>query len=328
MTIDAIPHDNGPVSGGPGDLFERYTRDRPVRVENVKPHGASARSTRGPSIAVCLTSYNRIECAKINQEIFKLNFRTPFFVAHACSGAQKQPYLEDAFIWCAPGSLNAGGMDLIQRSLKLACERFAPDYLVHLEADTWILDEQVILRFIREMERNPRLLLATCAWSSVSPWRRARRAIRELVRRPSGLLKHQFDIVDFAAQFFIVRNDPAVMRCILDMRPDERRRAERQLYDAYVKRFGLETVLRMREREPVHPHNRQSCEVLALYCQHWPASGTAEPRSPDEANGERPDRIGKREALLRYPEICRGAAIQRLLNATSFEYYNPGASRW
>jgi hypothetical protein len=171
-------------------------------------------------------------------------------------------------------------------------------------------------------------LLATSAWTSVSRWRRARHVIRELVRRPSGLLKYQFDIADFTAQFFIVRNDPAVLRCILDMRPDEKRRAERQLYDAYVRQFGLDTVLRMREREPVHPHNRQSCEALALYCHHWPASGTAEPPSPDKARGERPDRIGKKEALLRYPQISRGAAIQRLLNATSFEYYNPGASRW
>ena len=325
---DVIPHDNGPVSSSPGDSYGRYTCDHAVRVENIKTREASVRSPREPSIAICLTSYNRIECAKINQEIFKLNFRTPFLVAHACSGAQKERYLEDAFIWCAPGSLNAGGMNLIQRSLELACDRFAPDYLVHLEADTWILDEQVILRFVGEMERNPQLLLATSAWSSVSRWRRARHAIRELVRRPWGLLKYQFDIVDFTAQFFIVRNDPAVMRCILAMRPDENRRAERQLYDAYVKQFGLDTVLRMREREPVHPHNRQSCEALALYCHHWPASGTAEPRSPDEAHGERPDRIGKREALLRYPQISRGAAIQRLLNATSFEYYNPGASRW
>lgn len=326
--IDVMPHDNEPMRSSRGDFYGRYTCDRALRAENTEAKDPSVRSAREPSIAVCLTSYNRIECAKVNQEIFKLNFRTPFLLVHACSGAQKERYLEDAFMWCAPGSLNAGGIDLIQRSLELACDRFAPDYLVHLEADTWILDEQVILRFVREMERDPRLLLATCAWSSVSGWRRARRAVRELVRRPSALLSHQFDIVDFAAQFFIVRNDPAVVRCILDMRPDEKRRAERQLYDAYVKRFGLDTVLRMREREPVHPHNRQSCETLALYCQHWPASGTAEPPSPDEARGERPDRIGKREALLRYPQITRGVAIQRLLNATSFEYYNPGASRW
>jgi hypothetical protein len=318
----------GGVSSSPGDFYDRYTCDRAVSTGNAKTKDASASATREPRIAICLTSYNRTECAKINQEIFKLNFRTPFVLVHACSGAQKERYLEDAFIWCAPGSLNAGGIDLIQRSLGLACERFAPDYLVHLEADTWILDEQVILRFVREMERNPRLLLAASAWTSVSRWRRARRAMRELLRRPSALLTHQFDIVDFAAQFFIVRNEPAVLRCILGMRPEETRRADRQLYDAYVQRFGLDTVLRMREREPVHPHNRQSCEALALYCHHWPASGTAEPRSADEAHGERPDRIGKREALLRYPQISRGAAIQRLLNATSFEYYNPGASRW
>lgn len=37
--------------------------------------------------------------------------------------------------------------------------------------------------------------------------------------------------------------------------------------------------------------------------------------------------IGKKEALLKFPQICRGESIQRLLNATSFDYYNPGASR-
>jgi len=326
--IDVKPHDNEPARSSAGEFYGRYTCEPAVRVETTKRKDASVRPNREPSIAICLTSYNRTECAKINQEIFKLNFRTPFLLVHACSGAQKERYLEDAFTWCAPGSLNAGGMDLIQRSLRLACDRFAPDYLVHLEGDTWILDEQVILRFVGEMERNPQLLLATSAWTSVSWWRRARHAVRELVMRPSGLLKYQFDIVDFAAQFFILRNDPALLRCILNVRPDERRRAERQLYDAYVSRFGLDTVLRMREREPVHPHYRHSCEALALYCQHWPASGTAEPLSPREARGERPDRIGKREALLRYPGVSRGAAIQRLLHATSFEYYNPGASRW
>jgi hypothetical protein len=284
-------------------------------------------TSREPSIAICLTSHNRIDCAKINQEIFKLNFRTPFRVVHACSGSQKEAYLEDAFIWCEPKPLNAGAINLIQRSFELACQRFAPDYLVHLEADTWILDEEVILRFVNEMERNPRLLLATSAWWPASPWRRARHALRAAVRQPSALLRHDFDIGDFATQFFIVRNDPAVLQCILGMPGDEKQRAERQFFDAYARRFNLDTVLRMREREPVHPHNRQMCEALALYCQHWPALGTAEPRPPGDPDYGAREQIGKREALLKFPQIFRGEAIQRLLNANSFDYYNPGASR-
>ena len=283
-------------------------------------------SAREPSIAICLTTHNRIDCAKINQEIFKLNFRTPFRVVHACSGAQTEPYLEDAFVWCEPKPINAGAINLIQRSFELACERYAPDYLVHLEADTWILDEQVILRYVREMERNPHLLLATSAWWSVSRWRRVRHAIGAAIRKPSTLLKHRFDIIDFSTQFFIVRNEPAVLWCILDMPVNEKRRAERQFFDAYVSRFSLDTVLRMREREPVHPHNRQMCEALALYCQHWPAKGTAEP-NPKSRRHAGLDQIGKKEALLKFPRIRRGEAIQRLLSTTSFDYYNPGATR-
>lgn len=282
---------------------------------------------REPSIAICLTSHDRVDCAKINQEIFKLNFRTPFRVVHACSGAQKERYLEDAFVWCEPQPINVGAVNLIQRSFELACERFAPHYLVHLEADTWILDEQVILRFVHEMERNRHLLLATSAWWTVSRWRRARYAIRAAFEKPWALLKHRFDIMDFSTQFFIVRNDPAVLRCILDMPATGQRRVERQFFDAWLSRFGLDTVLRMREREPVHPHHRQMCEALALYCQHWPARGTAEPRSLQDPHFAGCDQIGKKEALLRFPQIRRGAAIQRLLSANSFDYYNPGASR-
>jgi hypothetical protein len=188
--------------------------------------------SRLPSIAVCLTTHNRIDCAKINQEIFKLNFRTPFRVIHACSGPQAEPYLEDAFVWCEPRPINAGAINLIQRSLELACQRYAPDYLVHLEADTWILDEQVILRYVRQMARNPRLLLATSAWWSVSPWHRVRNAVGAAIGSPSAVSRHRFDIIDFSTQFFIMRNDPAVLRCILDMPINEHRRAERQFFDA------------------------------------------------------------------------------------------------
>ena len=283
-------------------------------------------TSRSPSIAICLTSHDRIDCARINQEIFKLNFSTPFLVVHACSGAQKKPYLEDAFTWCAPKPINAGAINLIQRSFELACERFAPDYLVHLEADTWILDEQVILGFVHEMERDPHLLLAASAWWSVSPWRRFRHAVRAAIKKPSALLEHRVDLIDLSTQFFIVRNDPAVMRCILDIPHDENRRAERQFFDAYLSQFNLSTVLRMREREPVHPHHRQMCEAMALYCQHWPARGTAEPGTLEDWR-HCGDQIGKKEALLRFPRIRRGESIQRLLTATSFEYYNPGASR-
>lgn len=284
-------------------------------------------TSREPSIVICLTSHDRIDCAKINQEIFKLNFRTPFRVVHASSGPESAPHLEDAFIRCEPKTINAGAINLIQRSLELACARFTPDYLVHLEGDAWILEEQVILDFVDEMERNPHLLLATCGWRAISPWRRIRNTIRTAITQPSTLLKPHFDLADFSTQFFIVRNDPTVLRCILDMPGNERLRAERQFFEAYSRRFNLDTVLRMRAREPVHPHNRQMCEALALYCQHWPARGTAEPRSFKDLRYAGPDQIGKKEALLRFPRIRRGESIQRLLQATSFEYYNPGASR-
>lgn len=55
-----------------------------------------------PRIAVCMTSYDRIDCARINQEIFKLNFTHSYILIHATSGINAEPYLEDVFVRTKP----------------------------------------------------------------------------------------------------------------------------------------------------------------------------------------------------------------------------------
>jgi len=208
---------------------------------------------------------------------------------------------------------------------------------VHLEADTWLLDETVLTGYLRQMVERPSLLLATSAWLAPSgsaigrawedfvelPWGSQR------LRRLRGIrTRRRWDIRDFATQFFVIRTDPEMVDCILSMHPDNHRLAERQLFEAFIARFELDRVLRMREREPVHPHNRWACERLALHSEHWPALGTAvDARPVGHPLRAAPESPGKKEALLRHPNVRKGDALNRLLSATNYDYYNPGAAR-
>jgi hypothetical protein len=96
-----------------------------------------------------------------------------------------------------------------------------------------------------------------------------------------------------------------------------------------VARHGLDRVVTLHEREPVHPDNRHSCEALALFAQHWPARGLArDPRSRGHLLYVSPQADGKRESLQRFPQMRHGSHLQRLLQADNLDYYNPGALRY
>ena len=178
----------------------------------------------------------------------------------------------------------------------------------------------------------------TSAWSEVSgsrreqAWREARAASRRLASFPRALRslrsRVRARILDFSTQFFVIRNDQRVVACLLGMRPDGRTHAERELFDAYLARFDLDTVLRMTEREPVHPTYRYACPPLALHCEHWPAAGTYDdPRAPSDPLYVSPTTPGKREALLARPALRAGETLNRLLASDDLGWYNPGALR-
>jgi hypothetical protein len=291
-------------------------------------------------VVFCLTSHNRIDCARINQEIIKLNYRRDYGIVHACSGAQKAAYLEDAFGWFESKPLHSGAINLIQSGIRLSLETFDPKWIVHLEADTWLMDECVITDYLSRLEADPTVVLATSAWMPTRPSRTGRAlydiedlawARRRARRLRSIGARSRLDVSDFATQFFIMRTDPRLVDCVLAMRPDERRHAERQFFDTVIEHFPIDAVLRMREREPVHPHNRWSCARLSLHSEHWPALGTAgeDPtRPPGDPVRASPSMPGKREALLRHPDLRKGDALNRLLRATDYDYYNPEAARW
>jgi len=134
---------------------------------------------------------------------------------------------------------------------------------------------------------------------------------------------------DFSTQFFIMRNEPALIDQVLAMIPDEHKLAEDAFFEAFTRKFGIDRVLRMAEREPVMPANRYWCHAQDLYCQHWPPKGTAhDPRHWWDPLYVRRNFDGKRETLQRYPHIRNGENLNRLLNATDLTFYNEGAIRY
>ena len=103
---------------------------------------------------------------------------------------------------------------------------------------------------------------------------------------------------------------------------------EQAVYRSFMEKYAHRNFLRLRDREPIHPFNRYVCEKLALYSQHWPARGTAnDTRDPTHPRYISPAADGKRETLVKFPSVRKGKYIQKLLNAESLDYYNPGASR-
>jgi len=286
---------------------------------------------------VCLTTFNRIDCVRINQEIIKLNYDKSFPIVHACSSDEYEPYLEDVFVRCERKDLRTGALDLLQRAIQVAMERFSPEYIIHLEGDTWIMDENVIHTNIEKMDRDGRLMICTSAWDE--DWL----AFRYL-EKPSLLTKvniafakvvRRFDVPYYlqcadslATQFFIARAIPDMLECFNNVLYVKGRDLEQAVYRSFMNRYNKNNILRLHEPEPIHPFNRYVCESLTLYSQHWPAKGTAN----DVRHATHPRYIsplvdGKRETLLKFSHIRKGKHIEKLLTAKSLDYYNPGAAR-
>ncbi len=292
-------------------------------------------------VAICLTSHDRLDCARINQEIFKLNFSHPYIVVHASSGAKASQYLEDAFVPCQPLPHFAGAFSLMRNAIKAAL-LFEPDFFVMLDGDTWLLEEKPLLRMIQHLKDNPDLLMATCAWMKLPRFRVSRLAmeLNEIVHIPASRWQRflslpqriTYDAVDFCTQYFILRNHPPLIDLFCTMSIDDQRLVERQWFDHFSAHFSLKQVLRIWEREPVHPNHRFACEPIGLHSEHWPAAGTyGNPQKKSKLYFVSPDAPGKREALEKYANIRKGESIQRLLKSTDSDqlaYYNAGAKRY
>jgi hypothetical protein len=286
-------------------------------------------------VVVCLTSFNRTDCARISLEIIKLNWAYKWPVVHACSGAGYTRYIEDVLVQREPLPLTAGAADLLLASMRAAVAHFGAEYVVHLEADTWVFDQKVIKRYLQALADRPEAVIAASSWSTdcLPQWTRSpsrgRRLRAQLARvlRPLGFRYGVRERKSISTQFFIARATPAFMDMLADIRVKDDDFLEKILYSAVVERFGQRSIIGMKEREPVHPVFRSSCEPLTLYCQHWPSAEDAP--GVDIAPDLNPaDRLrGKKECLASAPLMRHGPYMQKLLHSTDLDYYNGNARR-
>ncbi|WP_109480819.1 hypothetical protein [Paraburkholderia sp. C35] len=280
-------------------------------------------------VVVCLTSFNRTDCARISMEIIKLNWPRKWPVVHACADSGYARYIEDILVRREPKPLTRGAHDLLAASIEAAVSQLNADYVVHLEADTWIFDQNVIVRYLERLEKSPHALIAASSWSAdrIPEWARShdpRKRIRARLApwlRRCGLRYGIRDGHSLSTQFFIAKCSPVMIDVIRSLRPSDGDILEKLLYEGVVRRVGRRAVLGMNEREPVHPNFRDVCEPLSLVCHHWPSAADAPHRDPF-------DRLqGKKEWLQAACLRTHGPHMKRLLTETDLSYYNGAAKR-
>lgn len=284
-----------------------------------------------------MTTFNRIDCARINQEIIKLNYKKPLPIIHACSSTNYQEYLENAYLYRKPLSLQHGALDLLKESIKLAMEKFSPEYIIHLEGDTWIMDENVIYNLISEMDKDPNLMICSSSWDEdllEFEYLKKKTLKLKLERLFANIMRktgYPYKLAcrdSLATQFFIIKSTPEIINCFISLEPIPGLDLEQALYRIFLKTFSEKNILRLKVREPIHPYNRYVTKELTLYSQHWPAQGTAnDHRDPTHPRYISPCIDGKMETLQKFTLVRNGKYIKKLLNAKSFDYYNPEASR-
>ncbi|MFP3184946.1 MAG: hypothetical protein RXS25_30025, partial [Paraburkholderia sp.] len=195
-------------------------------------------------VVVCLTSFNRTDCARISMEIIKLNWAHKWPVVHACSGAGYTRYIEDVLVRREPRPLTVGAADLLLASVSAAVTRFKADYVVHLEADTWIFDQNVIKRYLEQLAENPHAMIAASSWSTdcVPAWKRSPQLGRRLratlasVLRPLGSRYGIREPKTVSTQFFIARATPDFLQMLSTIRVKDDDFLEKILYAAVVER--------------------------------------------------------------------------------------------
>jgi hypothetical protein len=280
--------------------------------------------------AVCITTFNRVDCARINMEIIKLNYANKWPIVHACSDKSYKKYIENILVKCEPKALQAGAFDLLKNSILTATETYNPEYIVHLEADTWLMNQELIEKYITMLSNNSNAVIASSSWSfdKSEKWRNSKSFAKRLayfltrLTKRLGLTWHIGWQNTIASQFFIVKNTPEFRELLSTMAvPSDGDYLEKYLFSKITKRFGRKSILWMKEREPVHPNNRDSCEDMALFCQHFPSS--QELTFPENKHFQ----LGKKEILEKYPLMTKGIYMEKLLRSSDTSYYNPGAKR-
>lgn len=284
-----------------------------------------------PKVGALLYTYDRIDDAKINEEIIRTVWpRTPLLksvpLVHAYNGEDArwpEAYLEDDVRRTEnPGHF--AGAELLLNTGMAAFNETYPDvtHVVVLASDTWCVQPEYIERAVRSMHREGKYL-ATCAWGNKTDTDMFRigmaldffivdmRFVREsgffpiryvdFVERFSELLMYQ-DALPYLERVVAMRFKQSV--ATVSALPSEN----------LLKSVARAHVYEMKEREPVHYQQRRLFrKPIGKRTMYWRTMGLLTHHDPEE----------KRRVLRTY-RLSQGAQIQRFLSATDLTYFNGG----
>ena len=127
------------------------------------------------NIAVVISTYNRVDDARINMEIIrnvweKTNLFGKVNIVHSYNGKKEwylEKYLEDSLIVTENKGHFHGAANLLDAGfLEIERCKWDVDYLVFLAADTWITKPDFILSLLNEIKEK-KLYLATNTWDAL-----------------------------------------------------------------------------------------------------------------------------------------------------------------
>jgi hypothetical protein len=280
---------------------------------------------------ICITTFNRIDCARINIEIIKYHYSEQWPIVHACSSENYTKHIEDVLVRCTPKKLQTGAFELLKTSILTAVDKYNPDFIIHLEADTWLFNQKLIEYYIVQLSKHPESLIASSSWSidkSVK-WKKSKNVQKKaayflaLLTKAIGLKWHIGGRNTLSSQFFIIKNTIEFIDFFSTLEgPTGSELLEKYLYSNLIRKFGKKSIVWIKEREPVHPYHRDYCEAMDLYCQHYPSSEEIYSNEGVEVY------LGKKEILQKYIKESQGAYINKLIKSKDTAYYNPGAKQF
>jgi len=279
---------------------------------------------------ICITTFNRIDCARINMEIIKLNYTNQWPIVHACSDKNYTQYIEDILVPCEPKALQKGALELLKQSILAAHEKYNPEFIIHLEADTWLMNQNIIEKYIKILHERKDSVIAASSWSfdKTYKWKISNKPHKRIfyflsiITKIIGLDWHIGWKRTMATQFFILKNTKEFRAMINEIpEPDPNGYLEKFLFKKVIQKFGKKSIVKMNEREPVHPNNRVICEKMELYSQHFPTNKLSK-------NSNILDVEGKKQTLERYLHLKKGLHMNKLLESKNLDYYNEGARRY
>lgn len=268
-------------------------------------------------IVVSITTFNRIDCARINIEIIKKNYKAHWPIVHACSSIRYKKYKEDVLIKCDAMPMPMGAYDLLKQSIVKAHDLYQPDFIVHIEGDTWLMDQTIIEKYINQLDQDKYGVIAASKWNfdKLEKWKISKKIHKNFfyfvakIMKKIGFRFHLGWENTFSTQFFILKNSEKIQSIFKTMKPPKSGAIlEKYLYKEIKKRFGKRAFLMMNERDPVHPLYRDSCDSLKLYSSHKPKE--------------------RKETLKRFSLLNQGFYMKKLLNTKNLNYYNKDAPHY